>query len=162
MVKAVVWCDRAKAAIVHLRKRLPHFITLSARTSTLPGAAFRFAFTLKNKMCVRQGLSQTSPQLTPLPSSFVELSSWAPSISSHLAAPVAESASCFGQYWGTWPHLGTGRWESASSHLQIGSLWVFPLTPLFGSQRSKMHISKLVLVKKIKKAYSPVSPTFRP
>lgn len=51
-VKAVVCCDRFEAGIVHSRKRLVHFITLSAHTSTLPGAAFGFAFTLKHEMRV--------------------------------------------------------------------------------------------------------------
>lgn len=129
-VKAVVCCDRFKAGIVHSRKRLVHFITLSAHTSTLPGAAFGFAFTLKHEMRVWQGLSQTSPQLTPLPAYFIELSSSTPKFSPCLAAAVAEPAGCFGQYWGTRPQLGTGRWEPSSCFSSANWFLVsFPVDP---------------------------------
>lgn len=130
-VKAVVCCDRFKAGTVHRQKRLVHFITLSAPTSTLPGAAFGFAFTIKHEMHVWQGLlSQTPPQLTPLPASFIKLSSSTPRFSSRLAAPVAEPAGCFGQYWGTWLQLGTGRWGPTSCFSSANWFHVsFPVVP---------------------------------
>lgn len=59
-------------------------------------------------MHVQQGLSQTSPQLTPLPASFIELSSSAPRFSLCLAAAMGERAGCLRQYWETWPQFETG------------------------------------------------------
>lgn len=93
-------------------------------------------------MCVRQGLRQTSPQLSPLPSSFAELSCSAPSISPPSAAAVAESAGCVGQYWVG--NLAIAWDREVRIHLLSSADWFlvsFPIDPsLWESGEQNAHI----------------------